>query len=260
MQAAAWPAARGKSWLIAGFYLYRRNPPLLSALTLSYLMILQIAVLLLPRVGLVLVPLVLPCMVLLVGNGARLAEQFSRRIPLAGLFFGIRNNGLIMLRLGLLYLFGITLLISLLALLPIAPSEDGAGLQIQIDTDLLQFAGRIALYFVFSLPLLMASYFAPYLAGWDRVTALQALFFSFIACLRNLRPLALWLLLAAGLGIGLPALLILLANAVSPTALMMTTFIVRMLDMFLLAPALAASAFAAYRDIFHPQPHTHAVV
>ena len=38
-----------------------------------------------------------------------------------------------------------------------------------------------------STPLMMAYWFAPLLAGWGRVSAVKAMFFSFVACWRNWR-------------------------------------------------------------------------
>ncbi len=39
-----------------------------------------------------------------------------------------------------------------------------------------------------STPIVMAYWFAPVLGGWYAVSAPKAMFFSFVACLRNWRP------------------------------------------------------------------------
>ena len=71
MQARRLSAARGAFWLFEGFRLFRRNPPLITALTLVYLLIVQLLAALLPGIGPVVLPLLLPVMTLIVANGCR---------------------------------------------------------------------------------------------------------------------------------------------------------------------------------------------
>ncbi|MFA7321617.1 MAG: hypothetical protein WC000_09160, partial [Dokdonella sp.] len=70
MQARHLPASRGAFWIAAGFQLYRRNPPLLSMLTLAYLL-LVVAFGQLQPVGPFLLPLFLPTLTALIANGCR---------------------------------------------------------------------------------------------------------------------------------------------------------------------------------------------
>jgi len=62
MQARRLPAARGAFWFFEGIRLFRRNPPLITALTLVYLLIVQILTVALPGVGPILLPLLLPAL------------------------------------------------------------------------------------------------------------------------------------------------------------------------------------------------------
>ena len=64
MDARRLSARHGLLWLLAGFALFRRNPPLTTALTFGYL-VTVIVVNLIPKIGPLLLPLLLPAMVLL---------------------------------------------------------------------------------------------------------------------------------------------------------------------------------------------------
>jgi len=253
MQARLLPARRGAFWLVAGYQIFRRNPPLLTALTLTYLLLVQLSVRLLPGVGPFLLPLALPAMVLIVANGARIADQGNRMLP-GALFFGIKGNGVAMLRLGGLHLVGAFVFIGLVLLL------EGGGMKFADfekgdDPELLMALLHLLLL---ATPFLMAFLFAPYLTGWDGVPAAKALFFSFVASVRNWRALAAYLGAVALVAVGLPGLVLILANLLSEFASGVAQVVVRMLMMFLLAPVLTASIYIGYRDIFHPPMDAHA--
>jgi hypothetical protein len=109
MQAQRLPAERGTWWLFEGFKLFRRNPPLITSLTLIYLLLVQSLVTLLPGVGPILLPVVLPTLTLIVANGCRLVDEGGMPNR-AGLLHGIVGNGRAMLRLGILQLAGAVVL------------------------------------------------------------------------------------------------------------------------------------------------------
>lgn len=110
MQARRLPAERGTFWLLEGFRLFRRNPPLITALTLTYLMVVQSLVILLPGIGPILLPLLLPTLTLIVANGCRLVDE-GRAPGKAALLNGISGNGRAMFRLGIWQLAGAVLLV-----------------------------------------------------------------------------------------------------------------------------------------------------
>ncbi|MDD5250222.1 MAG: BPSS1780 family membrane protein [Rhodocyclaceae bacterium] len=247
------PARRGAFWLVAGYQLFRRNPPLLTALTLTYLLVVQVSVQLLPEVGPFLLPLALPAMVLIVANGARIADQGNRLLP-GALLHGIKGNGVNMLRLGGLHLIGAFIFIGIVLLL-----ESGgvtfADFEKGDDPELIWALLRLLLL---AIPFLMAFLFPPYLTGWDGVPAGKSLFFSFVACVRNWRALAAYLLAVIAVAVALPGLALILAATVSESASQVVQVVVRMLMVFLLAPVLTASVYVGYRDIFHPPMDEHA--
>ena len=247
MQARRLPAHRGAFWLVAGFHLFRRNPPLLTALTLTYLLVVQVAVRLLPALGPFLLPLALPTLVLIVANGARIVEQGNRMLP-GALFLGIKGNGAAMLRLGGLHLLGAFIFIGIILLL------EGGGMQFADiekvdDPDLLWALLRLLLL---AIPFLLAFLFAPYLTGWDGVPAAQSLFYSFVAGVRNWRALAAYIFVIIGVSLALPGLVLVLANLLPEFVAQVARVVVNMLMVFLLAPVFTASIYVGYRDIFHP--------
>ena len=253
MQARSLPARRGAFWLVAGYQLFRRNPPLLTALTLTYLLIVQLGMHLAPQVSPFLLPLALPTLILIVANGARIADQGNRLLP-GSLLHGIKGNGIPMLRLGGLHLIGAFLFIGIVLLL----ESDGvkfADIDKVEDPELIFALARLLLL---AIPFLMAFLFPPYLTGWDGVPAAKAVFFSFVASARNWRALVAYLVAIGLVSVVLPGLVLILAALVSPSASQVMQVVVRMMMVFLLAPVLSASIYAGYRDIFHPPTDEHA--
>lgn len=253
MQARRLPARRGAFWLLAGFHLFRRNPPLLTALTLTYLLTVQLCLQLLPAVGSFLLPLALPTMVLVVANGVRLIDRGDRLLP-AGLLHGIAGNGTAMLRLGGLHLVGALVFVGIILLL------EGGGIEFA-DFEKGEdpaLAWALLRLFLLAIPFLLAFLFAPYLTGWDGVPAAKALFFSFVAAARNWRALAGYLAAVVLASVALPALVLAILGVLPEFVAKVAQIVVRMLMLFVLAPVLTASLYIGYRDIFHPPMDEHA--
>lgn len=260
MQARRLPALRGVFWLFEGFRLFRRNPPLLTALTLVYLLAVQLFALL-PLIGPVLLPLTLPMMTLIVANACRLVDQNQvpgKKTLLHGIA-GYGNNLAGLLRLGGLQLAG-ALLIVLIAI-PFGGSEDpfagallpGGEGEATIDPAAqATLLAKLAQVLLLALPLIIAFWFAPFLVGWDRVAPLKALFFSTVASLRNWQAMAMFSVAAIALAGLLPALVLIVLGQLSETVLSVAFIALRMLLVFLVAPVLTASVYVSYRDIFQP--------
>jgi len=253
MQARCLPARRGAFWLVAGLHLFRRNPPLLTAATLTYLLLVQMIVGLLPGVGPFLLPLALPTMILIVANGVRVVDRGGPMLP-AALLHGVRGNGVTMLRLGGLHLLGAFVFVSLIMLL------EGGGMKfVDIEkADDPEFIWSLLRLFVMAIPFLLAFLFAPYLAGWDGVPAAKALFFSFVAAIRNWRALLSYMAAVVLVSVALPGLLIILAGLMPEFVVQVVQVVIRMLMLFVLAPVLTASLYIGYRDVFHPPTDEHA--
>ena len=120
MDARRLSARHGFLWLLAGLALFRRNPPLTTVLTFGYLLTV-IVVNLIPTIGPIVLPLLLPALTVMLGNGCRAIERgqpFTGDTLMAGL--GPQRIGLV--RLGGLHLVGSTVLV-LVASLFAAPLD-----------------------------------------------------------------------------------------------------------------------------------------
>lgn len=276
MQARHLPAVRGAFWLFEGFRLFRRNPPLITALTLVYLLLVQILVGVLPGVGPILLPLLLPVMTLIVANGCRLVD-LNRRPDKAGLLHGVVGNFPAMLRLGGLQLLGAVLVILLSMLinggddplsapltLPATPNmgegpEGAAGGEAAAEAAAqAAMLGKLMQVLLLATPLIVAFWFAPFLVGWDRVGPVKSLFFSTVASLRNWR--AMFMFTAAGVAVAgiLPGFILIVIGQISGMALSAAFIALRMILIFLVAPVLTASIYVSYRDIFQSPVDTNA--
>lgn len=267
MQARRLSAARGAFWLFEGLRLFRRNPPLITALTLVYLLIVQLLAALLPGIGPVVLPLLLPVMTLIVANGCRLVDQ-NRKPDKAGLLHGVTGNGPALLQLGGLQLLGAVLVILLSMLLndgndplstpltlPETPNmgEGATDAATQVADAAAQAAMLNALMKVLLLatPLIIAFWFAPFLVGWDRVSPIKSLFFSTVASFRNWRAMLMFSLAAVAVAGILPGFILIVIGQISGMALGAALVALRMILIFLVAPILTASIYVSYRDIFH---------
>lgn len=270
MQARRLPAERGTWWLFEGFRLFRRNPPLITALTLIYLVLVQSLVSVLPGIGPILLPLVLPALTLFVANGCRLVDE-GRAPSKETLLLGLRGNGTAMLRLGGLQLAGAVALVLINLALndsnavdpfaslgepagPLAP-PDGADGGVTAPADPAHEAAvlwSLLRLMLLSLPLILAFWFAPFLTGWEKVAPLKALFFSIVASWRNWRAFGMFGLGAVVVAGILPGFILILTSQIAGVALSAAFIALRMVLIFLVAPVLTASIYISYRDIFRP--------
>lgn len=246
MQARKLPARNGLVWLLAGFTLLRRNPPLLISLTLGYWTLFALLMQVAPLLGSVLLPLLLPLITLVLGNGTRaVAQGVSRPLPKGTLSAGIVGNK------ALLRLCGLNLLASA-AIIGIATPLLGSGLD---NPDLLQDdPGQLLILLseltLLSSPLLLAFWFSPLLTGWHGVPAAKSLFFSLVACLRNWRAFTVYGLAAMVVVVLVPGLMLALVVMVAPGAVGVIFAVLRILFLMLVAPALMAGVYLGYQDIF----------
>ncbi|MEO8408988.1 MAG: BPSS1780 family membrane protein, partial [Propionivibrio sp.] len=113
-------------------------------------------------------------------------------------------------------------------------------------------AGQVAL--TLFLPVMMAYWFAPVLVAWHNVSAGKALFFSFVACVRNWRAFLVYVLAVVLVGALLPGLIVgvlgtLFAGGASVVSVALTVLIT-----LVLLPTLYASFYISYRDVFVASP------
>ena len=266
MQARRLPANRGAWWLLEGFRLFRRNPPFLTSLTLFYLMVVQGIAVLLPGIGPVLLPLILPALTLIVANGCRLLDE-GKAPSKETLLLGLRGNGVAMLRLGGLQLLGALLLVLLNSLLnggvdPFAsveisaPQNMGEG-STDPAAEMAVLSALLQLMLLAS-PLIIAFWFAPFLTGWERISPVKSIFFSFVGSWRNWRALTMFSIAAIVAAGVVPGLLLIVISQISGMALSVAFVALRVMLIFLVAPVLTASIYISYRDIYQPAIDTNA--
>ena len=250
MQARKLPAGHGMVWLIAGLRLFRANPPALTALTFSYLL-LVILLNIIPGIGPVILPLALPALTAMLGNGCRAIERGRTFTPQL-LAEGLQSQRGPMLQLGGLHLFGSALLV-VASLGFNTPLELGDGMS---EEEAAQMVRDFAFLLVLATPLLMAFWFAPLLTLWDGVPAAKSVFFSFVASWRNWRPFTVYALLVMAVGALIPGGLLIIAGMAAGDSgiVALLSIVLRMILLFVLAPVLVASVYLSYRDVFGSAP------
>ncbi|PKO32619.1 MAG: hypothetical protein CVU34_15335 [Betaproteobacteria bacterium HGW-Betaproteobacteria-7] len=251
MRAQTVNSSAGWRWLFTGFAIFRRNPPILSLLVVVYwftVVFLNV----LPVIGVLAASLVIPGLSVGLMQAARNIER-GQSASIQTLYGGLRENTRTLLALGGLYL------VATLAVLGMSTIIDGGDLLRYMlasnrteraaveDAD---FTLPALFVMVLLVPVLMAWWFAPMLAAWHRLTLGRALFFSFIACWMNWRAFIAYgaaVVIVVGVvpGVLLGVLLLLMPGA---AGLLSGLFMVAMA--LVVAPAIFASFYASYRDIF----------
>lgn len=240
------PLARGWAWLREGLQLWRRNPALITFASLGYLLML-VLVSIVPFVGQPLASLLMPVFSLGVINTCRAVDQGRKAGPDL-LFSGFQQNLRALIMVGALYLVG-----SVLVLLVTSVFDNGTLMQVMTgaeDVDPQQagpnFTFALFVALALSTPVMMAYWFAPILAGWWGVPAPKAMFFSFVACLRNWRPFLAYAIALVLFCAVLPGIVIGVLGLISP---MLATLVSVPLPV-LLIPIVFASFYTNIRDVF----------
>lgn len=248
MHARTLPARHGILWLLAGFALFRRNPPMLTLLTFAYLFVVVI-INLLPMFGPFLLPVALPALTAMLGNGC-LAIERTRQFKPEDLIQGLPERRVPLIRLGLIHLAGSTLLVIVGIVL---------GTDLTLDPEMSQERAMdllkdLSILIALSSPLLMAFWFAPLLTLWDDVAPFKSVFFSFVASWRNWRAFSAYAIAVLVVGMFLPALILLVGSAISGALAQVLALVLRLFLIFVMAPVLVASVYLSYRDVFRTRP------
>ncbi len=252
MQALKLSTRQGWGWLGAGFAIFRRNPAQLTLVIVGYWLLVAF-VNSLPMIGPVLATATIPAFSVGLMNACREVDR-GRVLPLPVLFSGFRTAQVKTL----LVLGGLYLAASLCALLVSSLADGGMFMQTMLgsyqpsEEDLASgalFAGAQMALLVM-LPVLMAWWYAPVLVAWHGFGAGKALFFSFVACLRNWKPFLAYGACVMVFGGLLPGLVLGVVAAAFPGAagFVSSLFVVPLL--LFLAPSLVASFYVSYRDVF----------
>jgi len=251
MQALKLPARRGWLWLAGGFVIFRKNPPVLTMLVVSYWMLIAL-VNLIPVLGALAATLCIPAFSVSLMNACRELDQ-GRTISPPILFSGFRQNLRALIMLGGVYL-GATITI-----LGVSAMADG-GLLMQMmlagtppgeeAMGSAQFLAATQIALILFTPLMMAYWYAPVLAAWHGFPIAKALFFSFVACLRNWRAFIAFAAAMMVFGALVPGLILGLLASLVPEGVNFFAALFTIPLLFILAPTLFASFYVSYRDVF----------
>jgi len=244
MDARRLPARHGVLWLLAGFALFRRQPPMMTALTFGYLLTV-IVVNLIPKIGPLLLPLLLPALTVILANGCRTIER-GNAFASESLTFSLGAQRVGLIRLGGLHLLGSSLLV-LGGFALGEPINLSDGMSQEEAAALLT---ELSILLVLASPMLMAFWFAPLLTAWNGVSAGKSLFFSFVASWRNWRAFAMYGLALVLVGAVVPGMVLIVAGLISESLQNVLAVALRMLLIFILAPVMVASVYLSYRDVF----------
>jgi hypothetical protein len=251
MQALKLPARRGWHWLGEGFAIFRKNPSMLTMLVVSYWMLVALMNLI-PVIGAIAATLCIPPFSVSLMNACREVDQ-GRPLGPRMLFSGFRENLRALLILGGLYL-GATITILGLS----AAADDGVLMQMMLagtppseeSLNSGQFLAATQLALLLLAPLMMAYWYAPVLAAWHGFPASKALFFSFIASLRNWRAFLGYTAAMIVFGALLPGVVLGFLASLLPDESHFFAALFSIPLLLILAPTLFASFYVSYRDVF----------
>jgi hypothetical protein len=185
-------------------------------------------------------------------NVCRSIDQ-GRLITPQLLFSGFASNLRTLLLLGMVYLIASTLIFSatllvddglLFKLIIYGQRPDDATL----EASNIVAAGQVAL--VLFLPLMMAYWFAPVLVAWHGLSVSKALFFSFVACVRNWRAFLVYVVSLVLAGALLPSLLVGMLGSLFAGLASVLSIVFTIMIILVLLPTVYASFYVSYRDVF----------
>lgn len=197
------PARTGLEWARAGVRTFLRQPVALSGMFFLFMALMSLATVV-PLVGFALALGLLPTATLGMMAAAReaAAGRFARP---ALLFVGLRSGrekARAMGVLGLLYVLGFLLMMGASALCDGGTFAGAYVLGSRMDAQTMGAPGVQAAMWVallLYLPLSMLFWHASALVFWHGVAPVKSLFFSFVACLRNMGAFAVYALAWTGI-------------------------------------------------------------
>ena len=224
------PIGHGWTWIAEGWELFKRQPAMWIGMVLL-LFVIMIAAALIPFVGGLLLSLFGPVFAAGIVIGCKALDS-GGELEIGHLFAGFRERTGTLVAVGALYLVG-SLVVMLVVGLTMGVGM--AAMMGQADPQAVQAMGMtmvlaMLIMFALLLPLVMAIWFAGPLVVFHQQGAVEAMKGSFAGCLKNMLPF-LWY-----------SVLFMLLAVVASLPLM--------LGWLALGPTLAASIYAAYRDIY----------
>lgn len=223
------PVGNAWAWIVSGFQLFKANPAMWIILLVIYLAI-MIPISMLPVIGSVASTLLAPVFAAGMMWGC-LALTRNQDLEINHLFEGFKKNTTQLITIGGIYMTGL-LIVAVFVVL--ALDKETIELLVQ-GKDLSpeqanEMTLPILMALLFVMPILMAYWYAPVLAGLNNMSAVDAMKLSFAACLKNMLPFLLY-------GFIFMALLIV---AIIPFGL----------GLLVVVPVMMTSLYTSYVDVF----------
>jgi hypothetical protein len=223
------PVGNAWVWIVNGFNLFKANPAMWIILLVIYLAI-MIPISMLPVIGSVVSTLLAPVFAagMMWGCQALIKNQ---DLEINHLFEGFKRNTSQLISIGGIYMVS---LLFVAVIVVLALDKDTAELLVQgkdlsrEQADAMLMPIMIALLLI--MPVLMAYWFAPVLAGLHNLSAVEAMKLSFSACLKNMLPFLLYGVI----------FMVLLIVAIIPFGL----------GLLVVAPMMMTSLYSSYADVF----------
>ena len=228
------PASRGWNWIADGWTLFKAAPGLWIGMIVVFLL-LYIAAMLVPFIGPIVQYLLMPVFFGGIVAGCRAIDDGSG-LQFNHLFAGFQTKFGTLVAIGALYLAGFVAILLVVMVITgasvFALMMGGAEGQEAAATGAAAMTLVLAALIVaaLSIPLMMAVWFAPALAVFHELGAVEAMKASFTGCLRNIVPFLVYGIVGFVLAI----------VATIPLGL----------GWLALGPVFAASVYTGYRDIY----------
>jgi hypothetical protein len=248
------PARTGVLWVKQGLRVFFKQPLALSGLFLMFIISVSLGSLI-PYLGNVLALAVLPAATLGLMAATREAEQgkFPMPLMLISAFRAGPKQSRAMWVLGGIYAIGFLTVLGASALLDGGQFARLYLVGAKLTNEMVQSTDfQMALYaaMVVYLPLSLLFWHAPALVHWHGVSPIKSLFFSAVACLKNLAAMTVfsltWMALFLGVGVVLIVLSALLGQPELMGMLMLPT-------VMLLGSMFFTSIYFSFRDSFSVQ-------
>jgi hypothetical protein len=247
MQALRLPAGRGWQWLVGGFRLFGRSPPLLTFIVFGYFFLLLL-INLVPVIGWIAASIAVPALSVSIMNGCRALDR-REAVQFGIVISGFQRNLQPLLVLGALYLVASVGAFLLAVAIDGGPLLEMMRSNTPVDAESVHV---LRLPLLLMVPVLLAFWFAPLLVAWDDVRPAKALFFSLVAALRNWRAFAIYAFGIALISTVAPAVVLTLAAALSESVVRVLAVALTLPMLFVFVPTLFASFYVSYREVFVP--------
>jgi uncharacterized membrane protein len=226
------PFLNAIEWTKAGFQLFRAFPAMWIILFVIYIII-MVPISMIPGIGSIASTLLAPIFAAGLMWGSKAITQ-GQDLEINHLFAGFKKNTRQLVTVGAIYMLGLMIIAMFVVMSLDKETVDALTKGQQLNP---VQAGALMLPLVIAMlmlvPVLMAYWFAPVLAGLHGLTAVEAMKLSFNASLKNLLPFLLYGLI----------FLLLLALAIIPFGI----------GLVIVVPWMMTSLYASYADIFNIQ-------